>query len=209
MDKVKAPKLPKVRKPFVSEDHFRALLELCPLNTFTGARRQSVFWIFLTSGIRRDELLSLKIDDLQWENSTIRVIFGKGQKERQVPFHREAQRAVLRYLQHRQVDLPWLWVTSSGKRLTREGLTSDFRRFYERAGIRKDMKDAFHIFRRTWAANSVRQGIPSPYTQAVAGWSTAEMLDQYVRAMEAEEGAIEAYKDFDPFGGKKNGKGRG
>ena len=63
------------------------------------------------------------------------------------------------------------------------------------------MKDYCHVFPRTWAAIAVRQGIPSPYTQAVAGWSTPTMMGHYVSAMEAEEGAIEAFRDFDQFGG--------
>ncbi len=34
---IKAPKVPKNRKPFLTEQQFIALLDLCPLNTFTGA----------------------------------------------------------------------------------------------------------------------------------------------------------------------------
>ena len=31
-------------------------------------------------------------------------------------------------------------------------------------------------------------------------WSTPHMLDQYTAAMEAEEGAIESFKGYKPFG---------
>ena len=54
------------------------LLELCPLNTFAGARRQSMLWMMATTGIRRNEMWMLKKGDLDWDNSVIRVIYGKG-----------------------------------------------------------------------------------------------------------------------------------
>ena len=72
------------------------------------------------------------------------------------------------------------------------------KRLAERAEI--ELKDACHIFRRTFAANAVKQSIPRPYVQAIAGWSMPQMLDHYVAAMEAEEEAIEAFREFKPFG---------
>ena len=68
----------------------------------------------------------------------------------------------------------------------------------ERAEI--ELKDACHIFRRTFAANAVKQRIPRQYVLAIAGWSTPQMLDLYEAAMEAEEEAIDAFREFKPFG---------
>ena len=159
-----------------------------------------MFWILATTGMRRRELSLLLIEDLHWQKTEIRVLHGKGQKERAVPFLREPQQAVLRYLQQRKDDLPNLWVTEEGRALGYNGIGQDLSRMFQRAGI--EVQDVCHTFRRTWAANAVRQGIPRPYTQAIAGWSTPAMLDPYTAAMEAEQGAIEAFRDFDPFGGK-------
>ena len=52
---------------------------------------------------------------------------------------------------------------------------------------------------RTWHATAVRQGIPRQYIQPIAGWSTPYMLDKYTEAMQEEEGAIEAFRNFSPF----------
>ena len=196
--RIKAPKVPKTRKPFVSEEQFAALLDLCPLNTFAGARRQTMLWMMLTTGIRRNEMWMLTKKDLDWDASAIRVIHGKGQKERQIPFDRRCQRAMLRYIQQRADSLDWLWVTEEGLRLGYDGIWKDLKRTADRAEVA--LKDTCHIFRRTFAANAVRQNIPRPYVKAVAGWSTMQMLDHYVEAMEAEEEAIERFRDFKPFG---------
>ena len=195
---IKAPKVPKTRKPFLTEEQFASLLNLCPLNTFAGARRQSMLWMMATTGIRRNEMWMLRKEDLDWDNAAIRVVHGKGQKERRIPFDRQCQRAVLRYMQQRRDSLDWLWVTEEGIRLGYDGIWQDLKRLTERAEV--VLKDTCHIFRRTFAANAVKQKIPRPYVQAIAGWSTPQMLDHYVAAMEAEEEAIDAFKEFKPFG---------
>jgi integrase/recombinase XerD len=157
-----------------------------------------MLWMLATTGIRRNEMWMLTKKDLDWDASVIRVVHGKGQKERQVPFDRQCQRAMLRYMQQRKVSLDWLWVTEERTRLGYDGIWQDLKRLADRAAV--TLQDTCHIFRRTFAADAVRQNIPRPYVQAVAGWSTPQMLEFYVAAMEGEEEAIDAFKEFKPFG---------
>ena len=198
VSKVKAPRLPKVRKPFMTEADFQKLLDLCPLSTLVGSRRASILWLLATTGMRRRELHMLSREDMDWDVGAIRVVHGKGQKERRVPFLRPAQRPVLRYLNNRWDAHDCMWVSEEGRPLGYHGLGQDISRLFERAGV--ITKDSFHVFRRTFAANAVRQGVPRQYTQAIAGWASSQMLDRYTAAMEAEEGAIEAFRGFKPFG---------
>ena len=159
-----------------------------------------MLWLLATTGIRRRELTPLRLEDLDWERGQVRVLHGKGQKERQVPFALETQRPMLRYIKQRWDDLPCLWITEEGKPLSYHVVKQDLERLFERASLKGEIKDVYHIFRRTFAAHAVRQGIPRPYIQAIAGWSTPQMLDHYTAAMEAEDGAIEAFRGFKPFG---------
>ncbi len=64
----------------------------------------------------------LKKDDLDWDLGVVRVIHGKGQKERQVPFDRWCQRATLQYLHYRADALDWLWVTEEKIQLGYDGV---------------------------------------------------------------------------------------
>ena len=197
--KVKSPKVPKRRKPFLGEADFNRLLELCPLNTFIGARRASMLWIMATTGMRRRELTLLKLADLEWDLGRILVTHGKGQKDRTVPFLREAQRPLLRYVRQRSDSEAALWVTRQGRPLAYDSIGEDVTRLFRRAEI--PLADAMHIFRRTFAANAVRQGVPRQYIRAVAGWADTQMLDRYTAAMEEEAEALDAFQDFRPFPG--------
>lgn len=195
---IKRPKVPKTRKPFLTEKQFDLLLAQCPLDTLVGARRQAMIWLMATTGIRRREMWSLTKEDLDWNLGVIRVIYGKGQKERQIPFDGRCQDPMSRYLRQRKDSLDWLWVTEAGSRMAYDSIWQDLNRAAEQAGIK--LQDTCHIFRRTFAAHTTKQKIPRPYIMGIAGWETPHMLELYVAAMEAEDEAIEAFREFKPFG---------
>ena len=99
-----------------------------------------MLWMMVTSGIRRREMWLLTKGDLDWDTSVIRVIHGKGQEERQIPFDRHCQRAMLRYLHQRTDSLDWLWITEEGSRLTCDSICQCLKRLGGRAGV--DLQDA-------------------------------------------------------------------
>ena len=160
-----------------------------------------MIWVLATTGARQMEVTSLRPDDLDWSREIIRIRMGKGQRERSVVFHIKAQLAISRYTVHRTDTWPDLWVTEERLPLKYPNLGQDMHRMLERAGIK--VEDRTHVFRRTWAANAIRQGIPRPYVQAGGGWASPHMLDHYTAAMQEEEGAVEAFRDFDPTGLKR------
>lgn len=193
MEKLKPPKVPRVRKGFLKPDEFARLLAVCPPSTFLGARRQAMLQLFKTSGLRLSELASLQLDDLNWQGSWLRVRMGKGAKERRAPFTKSAQRAMLRYFAHRHDTLPCVWITEERTPMKQWGVSIDMRRIQEKSGVH--IKDACHIFRRTWAADARRKRIPDPYIMAMAGWSSPAMLTHYTWSMMQEDEAIGAFSD--------------
>ena len=198
MDKIKQPSVPKTRKPFMVADDFTRLLGVCPAHTFIGTRDRAMLLLAATTGMRLAELVSLSLDSLNLQTRMIRVI-GKGSKQRTVPLHLEAHRAMLKYFATRRRRWrtdpgPALWLTERGTPLQKWGANEMMRRLRARSGV--TVKDAWHVLRRTWAAAAVRQGIPRPYIQTSAGWSTSAMIDVYTAAMLNEEAAVEAFRGF-------------
>lgn len=60
--------------------------------------------------------------------------------------------------------------------------------------------DVFHAFRRTWAWNCVKAGLPRQWIMAQAGWTTGAMLDRYIAAGGGDEAALEALRGVAPWG---------
>ena len=197
--RLRTPRVPRRGKGFVTAEQFDTLLTFYHSSTALGLRTRAMLWVLATTGMRRGELAGLSRKDLDWDRGLIRV-FGKGQKERWVPFHQEAQRWVLRYMKFRGDIGEALWVGKQNRRLAPTAITHWFSTLFARAGI--PAKDAVHVFRRTWAANTQRQGIPRWHAVAVGGWNSPNMLDHYTREM-AEEDAAESFKNFDPKGARR------
>lgn len=184
MRNMKPPRLPRQGKPFLSQEQRNQMLRVCPLSIFTGARNAAIIWLLWTTGMRLSELTGLELHHLDWDNSRIRV-FGKGRKERYVPFTKDAKKAVWRYLRYRHDGLPQLWLTEERRPAMKSMVISATRRILQRADLH--VKDMHHIFRRSWAMRNLKAGVPIKYVQLVGGWESVVTLEGYVRAMESED----------------------
>jgi len=181
---MKVPRVPRQSKEFITEADFHKLLEFCPLSTYIGARNAAALWLFWSTGMRLSELANLQIKDLDNERHRIKL-FGKGRKERFVPYSQEAVKAIWRYLSYRDDNIPQLWLSEERKTIKPEGIRLGITRLYQRAGIKR--KDVCHIFRRTWAMRNLKANIPTQYVLLVGGWEDVRTLDGYVRAMKSDE----------------------
>ena len=114
--------LPKIRKKlpnFVEEKNLHHLFDhgYFP-DDFTGTRDKLILTLFYATGIRLAELLRLKETDFDTNNYLIKV-FGKRQKERIIPYPREVNNLLFKYLDIRNDELGHfpnvLLVTDKGK----------------------------------------------------------------------------------------------
>lgn len=95
------PKIPKSLPSVIDETSINKLLdsELFS-NDFDGLRDKAIIEILYGCGVRRDELINLKTDNVELTNYTLRVI-GKGNKERIIPIGLIAADAIKSYLKCR------------------------------------------------------------------------------------------------------------
>ena len=85
------------------EDEARSLVEaaatLADDGSPIGVRDVAILELLYATGIRVGELCGLDVDDVDFDRNVVRV-FGKGRKERTVPFGHPAARAVTRWIEH-------------------------------------------------------------------------------------------------------------
>ena len=98
-----SPKKHKTLPPVLRADQAEALIrsaaELADAGTPVGVRDVAMLELLYATGIRVGELVGLDIDDVDDERRVVRV-FGKGRKERSVPYGTPAGRALDRWLAH-------------------------------------------------------------------------------------------------------------
>ena len=108
-----------VQVPF-SEDELLLLFESDGIfpSDFTGMRDRLVLDLFYQTGIRRNELIQLKIRDINFEEKHIKVL-GKRNKERIIPVNDQLLFQLATYIESRAQVFPvagdWLFLTSKGK----------------------------------------------------------------------------------------------
>jgi len=106
MLKVVAPKSGKRLPVFVQAQHLEQLFEHIPFDdTFTDQRNKLVLELLYSSGIRRSELMRLKLQDVDLTQRILKIK-GKGGKERLVPFGESLGQSFQTYLTHRQETFP-------------------------------------------------------------------------------------------------------
>jgi site-specific recombinase XerD len=191
MARVKMPKLPQDLLPPFTTGEVRALLRACE-----NERDTAIILTLLDSGVRASELCALDVADLDMTTGALTVYRGKGRKSRLTYCGARARQALLRYLNSRSNTLPTapLFVTlRDGQRLQYDGLRALLRRISDRANV-ADV-DA-HRFRRTFAIESLRAGMPIMQLAAMMGHGSLPVLQRYLRLL--SDDLAQAHREHGP-----------
>lgn len=163
--------------PGISIAHIQRMIDVC-----TGSlaqRDQTILRVLLDTGARAFEFIALNIGDVDLITGAIKILRGKGDKERIVYIASHSRRSLRRYLKtrtHLNLAAP-LWLTDEGERLTKCGL---------RGIVNRRAKDAeipipgLHDFRRAFALNMWRNGVDLLTISRLMGHSTLEVTRRYI-----------------------------
>ena len=189
----------KVIKPYSIEEISR-MLALCDKDyetnaKFLGSRNRAIILVLVDAGVRLEELVGMKLDDVNTSNGNIRVL-GKGNKERIVRIGKVAQKALWRYLMHRPDNTgEKIWLSEESKPLTCSGIQSTIKRFKVRAGVKGE--GSVHRFRHTFAVNFLRNDKNVFNLQYLLGHSDLDMVRRYTATLGMED-ALKAHERASP-----------
>lgn len=120
---VKTPKTPQRLPNYIDEKIITKLMNAPPANTVAGLRDRAILELFYSTGIRLSELVNLYIENIIIDNQLIKV-YGKGNKERLIPFGNKALTAIENYLKKTGRSLKTadigasVFVNSKGERIS-------------------------------------------------------------------------------------------
>jgi integrase/recombinase XerD len=138
-----------------------------------GIRDRAMLEMLYSSGLRRMELLQLKLYDLDQKHGLLTVRQGKGRRDRVVPIGERALVWLDVYMNTlrpeivRQPDSGIVFLTSNGAPFTPNYLSWLARQYVKSAEIGKG--GACHIFRHTMATLMLEGGADIRYIQAMLG----------------------------------------
>jgi integrase/recombinase XerD len=144
--------------------------------------------LLYATGIRVSELIQLRTLNVDRARGLIRVT-GKGNKQRIVPVHPEAIRAIEHYLGGARAALlkgkssPYLFITARGGPMTRQAFWVSIKINGKKAGIFHNLSP--HVLRHTFATHLLEGGADLRSVQTMLGHSdlsTTEIYTHVVRS---------------------------
>ncbi len=146
------------------------------LTAATTLRDKALIEVLWSCGLRRSELATLLVEDVNLADGLLVVRKSKTGKPRIVPLGLAARNAVRRQIGVRKSGLVF-GVTPNGIRLT----------------LRRLGAPSAHAWRRGWAVQSLRIGVSETSVRTIAGWTGGAMVARYTKAL-AEELAHDEFQ---------------
>ena len=150
-----------------------------------GLRDRAILETLYSTGMRRMELLNLKLYDLDAERGTIFVRQGKGKKDRMIPMGARAFGWVTRYLEEARPKLALalndahVFLTQDGLAFERDRLTQIVAEYIRAADIGKT--GSCHLFRHTCATLMLENGADIRFIQQLLGHEKLETTQIYAQ----------------------------
>jgi site-specific recombinase XerD len=185
MEKVRPPKIEQKITQAHTQDEIQNLYKTAKtLRGYAGLRDAVIFALLVGTGIRREELCSLKDDDVNLVDG-IMLIRGKGRKQRLVPIPIHLRKMMAHYqtmrkgtkVADRKCDR--FFRSRNGVELRPQALTLMIKRLGQTAGIKTHPHKLRHTFATHYMSND---GADIMSLQAICGWSTLAMPVKYAKA---------------------------
>ena len=148
-----------------------------------GIRDRAILETLYSTGIRRMELVNLKLYDLDLNNGTLHVRQGKGKKDRYIPIGERACAWITKYRDEvrpalvTEPDDYSVFLTEYGQPFAKNRLTDLVKNYIDASGVNKP--GACHIFRHSMATHMLENGADLRYLQAMLGHSTLATTEIY------------------------------
>ena len=157
--------------PNVKQDNFE----------YVSKRDLLMVGLVLQTGLRISEVLSLTVNQIDTENKRIRVL-GKGKKLRDVVFTDDVLTLLQDYINIRNTldikDTEILFLSRTGKKMSRQNVNVNLKKYCERAGIEKNITP--HSLRHTSITQMGESGMSVAKISAVAGHSSTTITSRYL-----------------------------
>ena len=178
----------KIEIPF-SESEMERIFEEVPFkNDFEGIRDKLIIELLYSTGIRRSELINLKVTDIKLYENSIKVL-GKRNKERIIPLLHTIRELFESYFQLRdEVVVPkekeFVFLTKNGHKIYETLVYRIINRYF--SIVSSKVKRSPHILRHTFATHLLNKGADLNAVKELLGHSSLASTQVYTHNSIAE-----------------------
>lgn len=183
---------------FINYNDLDILFSIPDKNTPLGLRNLLILELLYSSGVRVSELVSIKIDDIDFNYNRI-VIKGKGNKERIVLFGDKCNKLLNEYLSNSRPillkgDCEYLLINKNGTKITDRAIRMIIDDIVSKSCLK--LKISPHTLRHTFATHLLNEGADLKMVQQLLGHSSISTTGIYTHV--SNEKLRRTYLDSHP-----------
>jgi len=173
----------KVQKKLIipfSEDEVFKVIDVFS-NDFEGKRNLLIVDTLYSTGIRRDELINIKLNDVFLSENLIKVL-GKRNKERLVPVLGNLNKRIKDYLSFRKevsLSSSYLFITNKGKSIGPSLVYRVVKKYFSKVSTK--VKTSPHVLRHSFATHMLNNGADINSIKEIMGHSSLASTQIYTK----------------------------
>ena len=167
---------PKIIIPF-NEREMDKVFEIFNNNSGKLDRDFLIIEILYSTGIRRDELINLKFEDIYFEQGLIKVL-GKRNKERLVPILPNLLSKIKNYSSNNSIN-NYLFKSKNGKKISPSTIYRIVKKYFRQ--ISSKNKISPHVLRHSFATHMINNGADINSVKEILGHSSLASTQIYTK----------------------------
>jgi integrase/recombinase XerD len=172
-------------KNIFSAQEVERIVQLCEIEEPIGLRDRAILEVLYSTGLRRMEIIALKLYDLSLDRGLLLVRQGKGNKDRYVPIGERAIAWLEKYIREGRPQLAvepddmTVFLTAQGEPFSRDHLSFAVKERVDAAKLGKT--GSCHLFRHTMATLMHENGADIRHIQAMLGHEDIRTTEIYTQ----------------------------
>ncbi len=167
------------------------------LKQLKNLKHKTIVSMLYSGGLRRSELLNLKLEHIDYKAKRIFIKGSKGNKDRYVPLSKRIAIVLKKYL---EVYAPLTYLIEGikpGKKYSATSVAKIITKASENVGILKNVTP--HTFRHSFATHMIENGVNLRYVQVVLGHGSSKTTEIYTHITDLALNEIENPLDLLDF----------
>lgn len=189
--------LPGIRKrrriyPYLTKDERKRIESLLDMPLVDGLSRRdlAIFMLLYFTGIRRGDIATLKLQDIDWSDDVITVVQGKTRRKNTLPLLPMIGNSILDYIEYERPrsgsDYLFLSTNRIPDKLSGGGIYDIVEKVLRMAGVRTEGgRKGTHLLRHNLSVSLLESGTATPLITEILGHSCPESVSAYLGSDEA------------------------
>lgn len=191
----------KIQVPFTSKEITAVLQDLDKEKDFVSLRNKLIVELLYSTGIRRVELINIKVADIDLEQHTLKIL-GKRNKERLLPILNTVKKTLISYLEIKeklQINNQFLFITEKGNKIYETLVYRVINTYFSQ--VSSKVKKSPHILRHSFATHLLNEGANLNSVKELLGHSSLASTQVYTH--NSLDAIKKVYNNAHPRGNKK------